>query len=360
MCSTILKNKIRVLVVDDSALMRKMISDILNSDSRISVIGTANDGIECLAKTRSLKPDVITLDVEMPRKNGIEALEEIMKTCPTAVIMLSSLTQEGAEITMKAFTLGCIDCVGKPSGHISLNLSEIGKEIIEKVVVASTANIKCAAKVSSDYHNVIPPLLKTDFRNKKKEIIVIGASTGGPMAIQQVLSRIPANFPVPIAIVQHMPQNFTAPFAKRLDAVSELRVVEGHEGLELSSGMAVIAPSGKHMLLKRKNEGIYCNLSDAPSVLSVKPAANILFLSAADEFGGAVVGVILTGMGRDGAEGAVALNKKGAHIIAESQETCIIYGMPRAVAEAGVVDQVLPLPNIAGAMIKSVGGTYNL
>jgi len=352
--------KIGVLVVDDSALMRKMISDILNSDPRINVIGTAHDGVECLEKTRALAPDVITLDVEMPRKNGIETLGEIMKTCPTAVIMLSSLTQKSAEITVKAFALGCVDCVGKPSGHISLNISEIGKEIIEKVVVASTANIKRATKVSSEFSNVTPAILKPDFKNKKKEILVIGASTGGPMAIQQVLSRIPANFPVPIAIVQHMPLNFTASFAKRLDSVSQLNIIEGYEGLELNSGMAVIAPSGKHMLVKRKKEGIFCNLSDAPSVLSVKPAANILFLSAADEFGGAVVGVILTGMGRDGADGAVALNKKGAHIIAESHETCIIYGMPRAVIEAGVVDQVLPLPDIAGAMIKSVGGTYNL
>jgi two-component system chemotaxis response regulator CheB len=352
-------NKTRVLVVDDSALMRKMISDILNSDSRISVVGTANDGVECIEKTRALKPDVITLDVEMPRKNGIQALEEIMKTCPTPVIMLSSLTQEGAQITLKAFTLGCVDCVGKPSGHISLNIDEIGKEIIEKVLVARTANIKRSIGVSSELNNT-QPIAKADFRSRKREILVIGASTGGPMALQEVLSRIPADFPIPIAIVQHMPLNFTASFAKRLDSVSRLNVVEGYEGLELCSGMAVIAPSGKHMLVKKKNDGIFCNLSDAPSVLSVKPAANILFLSAADIFGGAVVGVILTGMGRDGADGAIALNKKGAHIIAESQETCIIYGMPRAVIEAGVVDQILPLPNIAGAMIKSVGGTYNL
>jgi two-component system chemotaxis response regulator CheB len=352
----IFDKKIKVLVIDDSALMRKMISDILNSDSRITVIGTAYDGVDGLEKVRALKPDVVTLDVEMPRKNGVETLEDIMKTCPTPVIMLSSLTQEGAQITLKAFSLGCVDCVGKPSGTISLDIAEVGKEIVEKVVVASTANIKYAAKIGSEFRNTMP-MIGASFRNKKREILVVGASTGGPIALQKVLSSIPANFPVPIAIVQHMPLNFTASFAERLNSVSQLNVVEGFDGLELSSGMAAIAPSGKHMLVKRKNEGIVCNLSDAPSVLSVKPAANILFLSAADEFSGGVVGVILTGMGKDGTDGAIALQEKGAHIIAESQETCIIYGMPRAAIEAGVVNQVLPLQDIAGAMIKSVGGT---
>ena len=348
--------KIKVLVVDDSALMRKIITDILNSDSRISVVDTARNGVEGLEKAHILKPDVITLDVEMPQKSGIETLEEIMKTIPTPVIMLSSLTQEGAQITQRAFSLGCVDCVGKPSGHISLNLAEVGNEIIEKVIIASTVNIKRAAKISSEFNisNRLP--IGASFQNKRKEILVIGASTGGPLALQQVISSIPANFPVPIAIVQHMPLNFTSSFAKRLESISQLHVMEGYEGLELCSGMAVVAPSGKHMLLKRKNDGIFCNLSDAPPVLSVKPAANILFMSAADEFSGKVVCVILTGMGRDGTDGAIALHNKGAHIIAESKETCIIYGMPKSVIEAGVVDQVLPLHDIAGAIIKCVGG----
>ena len=356
MSSKIYDKKIRVLVVEDSALMRRIITDVLNSDPRINVIDTARDGVECLEKVHILKPDVITLDVEMPHKGGIETLAEIMRTIPTPVIMLSSLTQEGVQVTQKAFSLGCVDCVGKPSGNISLNLAEIGKEIIEKVITASTANIKCAVKINSEFGISRLPI-GANFHDKKKEVLVIGASTGGPLALQKVLSSIPANFPVPIAIVQHMPPNFTASFAKRLDSVSQLDVMEGYDGLELSNGMAVVAPSGKHMLLKRKNEGIFCNLSDTPPVLSVKPAANILFLSAADEFGGGVVGVILTGMGRDGTDGAKALHNKGAHIIAESRETCIIYGMPKSVFEAGVVDQVLPIQEIAGAMIKSVGGT---
>ncbi|MCL2146251.1 MAG: chemotaxis response regulator protein-glutamate methylesterase [Synergistaceae bacterium] len=349
--------RIRVLVIDDSALMRKMISDILNSDSRINVVATANDGVEGLEKTRALKPDVITLDVEMPRKNGVETLEEIMKTCPTPVIMLSSLTQEGAQISLKAFSLGCVDCIGKPSGTISLNIAEIGRDIIERIVVASTANIKSTTNITTSFQHDKLPMTRAKSWNNKKKIIVIGASTGGPLALQKVLTSIPGDFPAPIAIVQHMPPHFTNSFAKRLDSISQLKIIEGYDGLNLKSGMAVIAPSGMHMLVKKRNDCIFCSLSDAPSVLSVKPAANLLFLSAADEFGGGVVGVILTGMGKDGAEGAIVLQKQGAHIIAESKETCIIYGMPRAVIEAGVANQVLPLQDIAGAMIKSVGGT---
>lgn len=350
-----LGKKIRVLIVDDSALMRKIITDILSSDSRIEVVGVARDGVDCLEKMIAVKPDVITLDVEMPRKNGLETLKDIMSSNPTPVIMVSSLTQEGAQVTLQALSLGCVDCVGKPSGHISLNLHDVAQEMIEKVIVASTANIKRPSVIA---HRPTRPAV---FGGRKKEILVIGASTGGPVALQQVLSSLPANFPVPIAIVQHMPLNFTASFAKRLDSMSELSVVEGYEGLELKQGIVAVAPSGMHMLLKKKiNGSIICSLSDAPPVLFVKPAVNLLFISAADEFGSGAIGVILTGMGKDGADGARALHQKGAHIIAESQETCVVYGMPRAAFEAGVVDQLLPLQNIPDAMVKSVGGTLNL
>jgi two-component system chemotaxis response regulator CheB len=325
------------------------------------VIATAIDGVEGLKKTCVLKPDVITLDVEMPRKNGVETLMEIMEKYPTPVVMLSSLTTEGAQMSLKAFSLGCVDCVGKPSGTISLNIADVGKEIIEKVVAASTASIKAITRTAFDFQHSKLPVMGANFRNNNynnnKQIIVIGASTGGPLALSKVLTSIPGDFPVPIAVVQHMPLNFTNSFAKRLDSISQLNIVEGYNGLKLERGMVAIAPSGKHMLVKKRDNDIFCNLSDAPSVLSVKPAANLLFLSAADEFSGGVVGVILTGMGKDGTEGAIALKNKGAHIIAESQETCIIYGMPRAAIEAGVVNQILPLQDIAGAMIKSVGGT---
>lgn len=346
--------KIRVLVVDDSALMRKIITDILSADSRIEVVANARDGVDCLEKLNVVKPDVITLDVEMPRKNGIDTLKEIMSIRPTPVIMLSSLTQEGAQITLQALSLGCIDCVGKPSGHISLKLDEIGHEIIEKVVVASTAKLRKSVGVPTVQS---PPVLAV-FSSKKKEIVVIGASTGGPVALQQVLSSLPGNFPVPIAVVQHMPLNFTNSFAKRLDSISQLQVVEGYDGLEFRQGMVVIAPSGRHMLLSKKMNGsVACSFSDAPPVLFVKPAANLLFVSAADEFESGAVGVILTGMGKDGADGAVALHRKGGRVIAESQETCVVYGMPKAAVEAGVVDQLLPLRDIPNAIIKSVGGT---
>lgn len=342
-------NKIRVLVVDDSALMRKIITDILSEDSRIEVLGTARDGVDCMEKIAVLKPNVITLDVEMPRKNGIETLKEIMQKCPTPVIMVSSLTQEGAQVTLQALSLGCVDCVGKPSGHISLDIREVGRELVEKVVAASTAKIGRTFKPIS----IEPLSFPAAFGQGKKGLVVIGASTGGPVALQNVISALPANFPVPIAVVQHMPQNFTASFAKRLDSMSPLSVVEASEGLELRKGMVAVAPSGHHLMVRKKINGVIsCTLSDSPPVLFVRPAANLLFISAADELANGVLGVILTGMGKDGADGAVAIHKKGGHIIAESQETCVVYGMPKAAVEAGVVHELLPLHDIPRAIIS--------
>ncbi|NLL37785.1 MAG: chemotaxis response regulator protein-glutamate methylesterase [Fretibacterium sp.] len=352
-------SKIKVLIVDDSALMRTMLEDILSADPRILVVGTARDGQDCLEKMERLSPDVITLDVEMPRKDGLETLEEIMRTRPLPVIMVSSLTQEGAQTTLKALALGCIDFVGKPSGAISRNIRLVGEELIAKVVMASTARVRPPRRDGLPPVALRPPMRSTSlvsgFR-PRREIVAVAASTGGPVALQQLLAALPGDFPAPIVVTQHMPKDFTASFARRLDGTSALKVVEGASGLRLKPGMAVIAPGGAHMLVRRKGTGVFCELSDAPPLLSVKPSANIMFLSVADEFGGKVVGVVLTGMGRDGADGALALHRKGAHIIAESQETCVIYGMPRAAVEAGGVDELLPLPDIPASLVREVFG----
>lgn len=352
---------IRVLVVDDSSFMRKVLSDILGGDSRLEVVGTARDGEDALKKIAALSPDVVTLDVEMPRRDGLSTLEEIMKTGPLPVIMVSSLTQEGAQITLRALSAGAVDFIAKPSGHISLNMRDVSADLVAKVVAASTAMVggrkKAAALLpnlpSAPRQPVSPRILPS--RSERPEIVAIAASTGGPRALQEVMSRLPGDFPVPIVIVQHMPRDFTLSFAKRLDGMSELDVAEGEEGMELRQGLAVVAPGGYHMIVKRKESGkLACRLSDAPPLLSVKPSANITFLSIADELGGRAVGVILTGMGKDGADGAAALRSKGAWIIAESQETCVVYGMPKAAVELGVVDEILPLQAIPGAMIKTV------
>lgn len=352
--------KIRVLIVDDSALMRKMLGDILSSDPRIEVVGTARDGQDGLEKIAALSPDVVTMDVEMPRKDGLTALEEIMRVRPMPVVMVSSLTQRGAEVTMKALSLGCVDFVGKPSGATSLNIRVVGAELISKVVTASMARVRFlrGERAAEPRPEPVParrPSASPGPRGRC-EIVAVAASTGGPVALHQLLSGLPAGFPLPIVVTQHMPKGFTELFAKRLDAACGLTVVEGADRLELRPGLVAIAPGGSHLLVRRRGGGTFCELSDAPPVLSVKPSANIMFSSVLDEFGGNVLGVILTGMGRDGADGALALHERGAHIIAESRETCVVYGMPRAAVELGAVDELLPLPEIPGALVRNVGG----
>ena len=353
--------KIRVLVVDDSALMRQFISDILNSDPRIEVAGTARDGKDALKQIQFVRPDIVTMDVEMPNMSGLQALEEIMRTNPLPVIMVSSVTQEGADTTMKALALGCVDFIGKPSGSISLNIRDIGQELIDKVIAASTARLRTrsgffggASKVQdfglgSGFRKMMPPV-----STGRRDIVAIASSTGGPMALSDLIPRLPKKFPVPIVITQHMPKEFTSSFARRLNESSEVEVVEGFDGLTLKPGRVVIAPGGSHLIVKRRAGVAVCGLSDAPPVLSVKPAANIMFLSVADEYGGNVLCVILTGMGRDGTDGAVALKRKGAYVIAERQKTCVVYGMPKAAVDAGIVDEVLPLNEIADAMVRLV------
>ena len=354
--------KIRVLVVDDSALMRQFISDILRTDPRIDVAGTARDGKDALAQIKTLKPDIVTMDVEMPNMDGLKALEEIMKTNPLPVIMVSTMTQEGAETTLKALALGCVDFIGKPSGSISLNIKDIGREIIDKVIAASTARLRPRSGIfgnhakpiapAQDFRRMTPPVMGTG----RYDIVAIASSTGGPMALSELMPKLPKKFPVPIVITQHMPKEFTGSFAKRLNESSQIEVVEGFEGLTLKPGRAVIAPGGSHLVIKRRQGAAICSLSDAPPVLSVKPAANIMFLSLADEYGGNVLCVILTGMGRDGTDGAIALKRRGAYVIAESQKTCVVYGMPKAAADAGIVDEILPLNEIPDAMVRIVKG----
>lgn len=346
--------KIRVMVVDDSAFMRKVIGDMLSSDRRFEVVARVRDGEEALQKLQEADPDVITMDVEMPRKNGLEALREIMERRPTPVVMVSSLTKEGAEVTLQALSLGAVDFVTKPSGTISLDMRKVEEELRQKVWVASTVDrsrlkpVPTGRPVADLVQRHPAPAGKRKLQ--RVDLVLIASSTGGPRALQEVIPALKRDFPCPILVVQHMPRGFTASFAQRLDDVSQLKVLEGYDGLKPQRGMAVIAPGGYHMVVERSGPELVCRLSDAPPVRSVKPAADMLFLSVADAVGGSVVAAVLTGMGRDGADGAMAIHRKGGVILAESPETCVVYGMPRAIVEAGIAEEVVSLYDMSEAL----------
>lgn len=365
---------VRVLVVDDSAFMRKVIGDILSEDPAIEVVGRAKNGREAVKLFADLRPDVITLDVEMPGMNGIEVLKHIMSSRPTPVIMVSGLTKTGADITMQALDAGAVDFVTKPSGTISLDMSKVSAELKSKVQAASRASInrsspaQTVGHASSSWspqphtaqlasHVAQVQTQRVDVKReppKRTELVVIGASTGGPVALQEVITHLPKDFPVPIVLVQHMPPGFTSSFAARLDERSALKVVEGTEGLTIQKGMVVVAPGGYHLLVEKKGSVNVCHLTETPPVRSVRPAADVLFKSVATNVGGAVVAVVLTGMGKDGLDGVRMLREKGAYIIIESKETCVIYGMPGAIAEAGLADEILPLQQIAQGLVRTV------
>ena len=360
--------RIRVLVVDDSAFMRKVIGDILAEDPRFEVVARVRDGEEALQRCGELRPDVVTMDVEMPRKNGLEALREIMRLYPTPVVMVSSLTREGADTTFQALASGAVDFVTKPSGTISLDMKKVEDELRQKVWVASTVDLRHVSPrgkvpprevpreekpVSRPPLASMPPTV-SERRPHRAELALIASSTGGPRALQEVIPALPGNFPVPLLVVQHMPQGFTTSFAQRLNEMSALEVVEGADGLKPRKGMAVIAPGGYHMVVEKWGGELVCRLSDAPPLRSVKPAADMLFLGVADVVGGSAVAAILTGMGRDGTDGAKAIRDKGGIILAESPETCVVYGMPRAAVEAGIVEEVLPLASIPAALHRWV------
>ena len=353
--------KIRVLIVDDSAFMRKVIGDMLSAEPDIEVVARARNGDEAMRRLLELSPDVVTLDVEMPGKNGLDVLREIMAEKPVPVVMVSSLTKHGADVTMQALAAGAVEFVTKPSGSISLDMEKVRDELCQKVRVASSAAIRNAAakprvsapvdllKKSEPKQDL--PVQRRDLK-KRMEMLVIASSTGGPVALLEVIPALPADFPLPILIVQHMPPGFTASFAQRLNERSKLKVFEACDGLPIRRGTAIIAPGGYHLVVERKLTEIVCRLTETPPVRSVRPAADVLFSSVAEIVGGQVIALVLTGMGKDGTDGSRALREKGAYVMAESKETCVIYGMPASVIDAGLVDEVLPLYSIASGLVR--------
>lgn len=340
--------KKKVLVVDDSAFMRKMISDILHQSSNLSVIATARNGEDALKKIAEHLPDVVTLDIEMPIKDGITTLKEIMTTHPTPVVMLSSLTKAGADKTMEAMANGAVDFIAKPSGSISLDIEEISSKIIQKVEAASQVRVGSKPVRKKQEIGTLKPLKST------KSIVLIGSSTGGPSALQEVLSKLPKNFPAPIAIVQHMPKGFTKSLAERLNRLSEIDVKEVNHQEELKPGTAYIAQGGQHFLIEERQNKFIANVTDDLPVKGHKPSVNLLFNSAAELTQCVPVSVILTGMGSDGASGIEMLKRKHPRTIAisQSKESCIVYGMPQAAEKTGLVDYVVDISDISNVLTQ--------
>lgn len=356
----ILRRPIRVLVIDDSPFIRMALKKLLSKDPEINVLDTARDGREGILKLQALKPDVVTMDVEMPVMNGLQALEEIMRWQPTPIIVLSAVTTDGARLTMKALELGAVEVVAKPTGQQGDDLVSLSEEIILKV--KSVAGVDPArltnrgleaAKVLPPDAGVVPP--GGVFPLNKIEIVAIGTSTGGPTALQKVLSKLPEDFPVPVIVAQHMPPGFTAPLAARLNGICSLRVKEAEDGEELKPGTAYIGPSGKQFqVLMRRNELIAKIGTESPIATLYKPSLDVMFMSLAKEIGAGVLGVVMTGMGNDGLKGMKKLKSLGAFAITESEKTCIVYGMPRSIVEAGLSDRAELLPDIAKAIIECV------
>ncbi|HET7259930.1 MAG TPA: chemotaxis response regulator protein-glutamate methylesterase [Candidatus Acidoferrum sp.] len=347
---------IKVLVVDDSALMRKLIPAILARDPSIDVVGTAMDGAFALKKIEELRPDVVTLDLEMPRMDGMETLRMIMRRTPMPVVLFSTHSKEGAYATLKALALGAIDFVAKPQEAAAGHLDSIADQLIEKIKVAKrAAGRKLPAAVVSDD----PPQRKKKSARSAlppNRVIVIGISTGGPNALQYVLSQIPADFPASFVVVQHMPEGFTEMFARRLDECCALEVHEARSGDLLVAGRVLICPGNRHIMVRRMPRGDMAVLSDGPPVNGHRPSADVLFHSAAQHFGLTAVGLLMTGMGEDGAEGLGALKAAGGMTIAQSEDTCVVSGMPRAAISKGYANKVIPLDGLPHFLLQSYGG----
>jgi two-component system, chemotaxis family, protein-glutamate methylesterase/glutaminase len=344
-----MSNRLRVLVVDDSALMRKLIPQILARDSEIEVVGTAMDGEFGLKKIEDLRPDVVTLDLEMPRMDGLETLRQITRRSRVPVIVVSALTTEGASATFKALALGAFDFVAKPRDAAYAHMNEIALDLISKIKVAAKSKLRnTTAAVVLDR----PRPNKTGPRPRREptKVIAIGISTGGPNALQYLLQQLPGDFPGSIVVVQHMPAGFTEMFSRRLDESCAIDVKEAQSGDLLIAGRALICPGDRHIKVRRMPLANTVVLSDEARMNGHRPSADVLFRSVAAEFGSRAVGVLMTGMGDDGAEGLGSMKDAGALTIAQSEESCTVFGMPKAAIERGYAMRVVPLDMLANAL----------
>ena len=351
-----MNKKIRVLVVDDSALMRMMISDILNTEKGIEVVAVAKDGEDGIKKVIELKPDVVTLDIEMPRLDGLHALGYIMSEIPTPVVMVSAYTQKGADATFRALEYGAVDFVSKPSGPISGDLAVISDELVAKVKVAASVDLDKLKfirpkKITKKYLKAKPKKISPEVK-----VIAIGSSTGGPRALGQILPQLKSDIPAALLIVQHMPKDFTETFAARLDRESKIDIKQAEAGDRIEPGKALIAPGDYHMTVGRVLSGKetvgVIKLNQEPPVYGLRPTVDNMMLSVAEVYGDKAVGVLLTGMGSDGAKGMKAIKDNKGKTITQDENTCVVYGMPKAAIEEGVINKVVPLEKIAEEISK--------
>jgi len=412
--------QIGVLIVDDSPFMRLTLQKILNQDPGIKVLDIARDGREGILKLQSLQPDVVTMDVEMPVMDGLQALDEIMRWQPTPVIILSAVTTEGAQSTLKALDLGAVDVVAKPSGKPGADLQAFSRDLVEKVKAAGLVNparlkpqespsspqnlsttvpsspvsklvvqpitipsakVSPLTKGSTVYSGPIKTLAPTSSLSQRSglgsrsintakpgllpkhavEIVAIGTSTGGPTALQTVLPTLPENFPVPVLVAQHMPPGFTGPLAQRLNGLCALNVREGVHGEVLKAGTVYVAPAGKQIQVQRRSSQLVLHIGDeAPISTLYHPSVDVMFLSLGKEVGKGTLGVVMTGMGSDGTKGMKELKKLEGFAIAEAEETCVVYGMPRSLVDAGLADRIVPLGEIGKTIVECVMRRDNL
>ena len=364
---------IRVLVVDDSAFMRKVLSDLFKGESDFEVVDVARNGAEAIEKVLQHSPDVVTMDIEMPVMDGLSALEKIMTVKPTPVVMVSSLTKAGADATIRALSLGAVDFVAKSAGSIS-RIDDIAKELLQKCREARGISGKRlqpkeiqaipvpkpkppvpstpVVPVIPTLITPVPPVRSVAFPGMSDWIVAIGTSTGGPRALQEVLPRLPGNLPCPAIVVQHMPPGFTKSLADRLNSLCDLTVKEAEDNDRLTPGTVYVAPGDFHLTIRKEGNGTFIKLNKEPAIGGLRPAVDPMMVSVADIYGAKSVGVILTGMGHDGAKGMQAIKRLHGLTIAEDQSTAVVYGMPKAAIEAGVVDNILPLSQVADGIVQ--------
>lgn len=342
-------DKIRVLVVDDSAFARSVIAKKLGADPDLEVVDFARDGLEALEKVKSLRPSVVTLDVSMPRMDGLEALERIMQDCPTPVVMLSALTGEQTQTTIAALERGAVDFFLKPSITNPVGMdgaTEDLKDIIKAAATVTGAKLRNIASWNRNHRMKKRPTAERS--NKMNKVVILGASSGGPRALASLVSDLPADLPAPILVVQHMPAKFTKSLAERLNQASQIPAKEAQVGDKVETGRILVAPGGYHMLVTSEGEII---LNQEPLVCGVRPALDVTMESAVRVYRSSILGVVLTGMGSDGTQGAAGIKAAGGQVIVENESTCAIYGMPKSIADAGHADQVVPLNRMARKIV---------